>query len=86
VGTATLSWEAPTQYTDGAALTDLAGYIVYWGLSSGIYPNSVTLDNPGLTTYVVDNLSNGTYYFATKAFNSEGVESAFSSEASKTIP
>jgi hypothetical protein len=86
VGTATVSWEAPTQYTDGAPLADLAGYIVYWGLSSGIYPNSVTLDNPGLTSYVVENLSSGTYYFSAKSFNSEGVESAFSSEASKTIP
>ncbi len=43
--------------------------------------------NPGIATFVVDNLSGGaTYYFAVKAINSEGVESAFSNEASKSIP
>src|SRR5438309_11629995 len=30
-GTATLSWLAPTTNTDGAALTDLAGYVIYYG-------------------------------------------------------
>ncbi len=37
-GTATLSWTPPTQNTDGSPLTDLAGYRVYWGTSSGNYP------------------------------------------------
>ncbi len=30
-GSATLSWTPPTLNTDGSALTDLAGYNVYWG-------------------------------------------------------
>ena len=43
--------------------------------------------NPGLATFVVDNLTRGTtYYFAVKALNSNDVESAFSNEASKLIP
>jgi hypothetical protein len=86
-GSATLSWIPPTQYTDGSPLTDLAGYVVYWGTGSGNYQNSTTLTNPGLTAYVVDNLLAGTtYFFATKAYNSNGLESSFSNEASKTIP
>ena len=85
-GAATLSWTAPTQNTDGTALTDLAGYKVYWGTSSGNYSSSVTLNNPGLTSYVVDTLSSGTYYFSVSALNSSGVESVLSNEASKTIP
>jgi hypothetical protein len=85
-GSATLSWQPPTQNTDGSALRDLAGFKVYWGTAQGTYPNSVTLDNPGLATYVVGNLVPGTYFFVVTAFNSAGAESSRSNTASKTIP
>ncbi len=75
----------PTTNTDGSPLTNLAGYKVYWGPSQGTYPNSVTLNNPGLTSYVVGNLAPGTYFFAATALNSAGVESSFSGVGSKTI-
>jgi hypothetical protein len=86
-GTATLSWMPPTENTDGSPLTDLAGFNIYWGTSPANYSNSVTIANPGLTTYVVDNLLPGnTYYFTTTAFNSDDLESTFSNVTSKTIP
>ena len=85
-GTATLSWTAPTQNEDGTPLTDLAGYKLYWGTTPGNYPNSVTIDNPGLTTFVVENLVSGTYEFVATAFNTSGVESQFSNTATKTVP
>ncbi len=85
-GTATLSWVAPTQRTDGSALTNLAGYKVYWGQTQGSYPNVATISNPGTTTYVIDNLGSGTWYFVMTAYDSSGVESSFSNAASKTIP
>lgn len=85
-GSATLSWTAPTKNTDGTALTNLAGYIVYWGTTSGSYSHSVSLNNPGLTSYVIDGLAAGTYYFALQAVDSSGVQSSFSNQASKTIP
>ena len=85
-GSAVLSWQPPTQNADGSPLTNLAGYKVYWGTSPGSYPNSVTLNNPGLTTYVVDNLVSGTYYFVVTALNTLGAESQMSNSASKTIP
>jgi hypothetical protein len=85
VGSATLSWLPPTTNTDGSALTNLAGYRIYWGPAQGNYPNSTTLSNPGLTSYVISNLSPGTYYFVATAYNSAGVESTFSGVASKTI-
>jgi hypothetical protein len=84
-GSATLSWLPPTTNTDGSALTNLAGYKVYWGTSQGNYTNSVTVMNPGLATYVVGNLTPNTYYFTVTALNSAGVESVFSNAASKTI-
>ncbi|MDH3432879.1 MAG: putative Ig domain-containing protein, partial [Gammaproteobacteria bacterium] len=37
LGSVTLSWIAPTQNEDGTALTDLAGYKIYWGTTSGSY-------------------------------------------------
>ncbi len=84
-GTATVSWEAPTQTTQGAALTDLAGYRIYYGLTETDLTQSVQLDNVGTQTYVVDNLGTGTWYFAVKAVTSVGVESPLSEIVSKTI-
>jgi hypothetical protein len=85
-GSATLSWTPPTTNTDGTPLTNLAGYKIYWGPTAGNYPNSVSLTNPGLTSYVVSNLVPGTYFFVATAVNSVGAESVFSAPASKTIP
>ena len=85
LGTATLTWLPPTTNTDGSPLTNLAGYKIYWGTSQGNYPNSTTLTNPGLTSYVVTDLAPGTYLFVATAYNSAGVESTFSGVASKTI-
>ena len=85
-GSATLSWQPPTQNQDGSPLTNLAGFRVYWGTSPGTYPNSVLLSNPGLTTYVVGNLVAGTHYFTMTAVNASGIESAKATPASKTIP
>ena len=85
LGSVTLTWTAPTQNEDGSALTDLAGYKLYWGTTPGVYPNSVTLDNPSLTTYVVDNLVPGTYEFVATSFNEAGVESRYSGAATKVV-
>jgi Putative Ig domain len=84
-GSATLSWMPPTENTDGSPLTNLAGYKVYWGMQQGSYPNSVTLNNPGLTSYVVENLGQGTYFFVATTLNALGAESSFSGAAMKTI-
>ena len=55
------------------------------GTRSGAYTNSVTIDNPGITTYVVDNLAPGTYEFVATAFNRSGIESVYSNPASMEI-
>ena len=82
-GSATLSWDAPTTYTDGTPLTDLAGYKVYMGTSSGNYTTVVDVGN--VATYVVSNLAPDTYFFVVTAYDSASNESSFSNEASKTI-
>jgi hypothetical protein len=84
-GTATLSWLPPTQNTDGSSLTDLTGFQVLYGHSPDDLSESVTLTNPSLNSYVVENLSSGTWYFTVVALNSAGVSSPLSNLASKTI-
>ena len=85
-GSATLSWTLPTTRTDGSALTNLAGFRIYYGNSPGSYPTMISVGNPTLTTYVVTNLISGTYYFVATAVDSAGVESAYTNPVSTTIP
>jgi hypothetical protein len=82
---ANLSWTPVTQNTDGTALQDLAGYKVYYGNAPYAFTTEVTLANPNATSYVVNDLGTGTWYFAITAYTSSGSESAYSNIASKTI-
>lgn len=84
-GAATLSWTPPTQNSDGTTLMNLAGYEILYGRSSNNLDQTVSLTNPSLSTYVVDNLTSGTWFFAVMARNSGGVTSPLSNVASKTI-
>lgn len=86
MGSATLSWLPPTQNADGSVLVNLSGYRIHYGTSSSALNQTTTLNNPGLTRYVVEDLSPATYYFALKALTSSGTESALSKTVSKTIP
>lgn len=85
-GTATLSWTAPTTNTDGSALTDLAGYYVYYGTSPSSMSKVVNLSNAGTTNYTVSNLASGSWYFAVAAYTTSGLDSALSGTLSKAIP
>jgi hypothetical protein len=80
---ATLSWVAPTTNVDGTPLTDLAGYKIHYGTASGNYSSAINVGNT--TTSAVSNLNDGaTYYFAVTAYDTSGMESAYSNEVSKT--
>ncbi len=88
----TLTWEPPTANTDDTALTDLAGYRLYWGASTGAYTNNQDLgmascaDMAGTMTctYTLTGLDAGTYFFAVTAYNVGGYESVRSNEATAT--
>lgn len=85
-GTATLSWQAPQTKADGSALTDLAGYRIYYGTASGSYSSTITIADPSTTTYTIQNLAaSNTYFFVLRAFDKNGLESNPTPEASKTI-
>ena len=64
---------------------NLNGYKIYYGTSSKNYTQTITISNPGLTSYVIDSLPPGTYFFSVTATTSNGVQSGYSPEASTTI-
>ena len=84
-GSAALSWAAPTSNSDGSALTDLAGYHVYYGTSSNLLNQDQSVSDANATSATVGSLAAGTWYFAVAAVNSGGVEGDLSNVASKTI-
>ena len=84
-GSATLSWSAPMQNTDGSALTDLAGFKVYHGTSATALNEVVQLEGSTSSGYTYSQLTAGTHYFAVSAYTAGGTESALSALGSKTI-
>ncbi len=83
-GQVTISWDAVTTNSDGSPITDLAGYRILHGTTSGAYSDSVTL---GLvTSYVWDGLLPGfTHYFVVQAFDTSNQFSGNSAEAAKAF-
>jgi hypothetical protein len=69
LGSVTLNWVPPTHNSDGSPLRGLAGYVIYYGRRSGTYTDEIRIENPGITSYVVMNLSPATYYFVATSFN-----------------
>jgi hypothetical protein len=81
----TLSWNPPTENEDGTQLMDLAGYKLYWGNTPGNYTKSVRIENPGISSYVVENLPAGTMEFVATSFNDDGIESEYSNPMRKVV-
>jgi len=74
-----LNWTASTA-------TDVAGYKVYRGTSSGNYTTTISLNSP-VTTYNDTGLAPGTiYFYVVTTVSTSGVESVFSNEVQVSIP
>jgi serine protease len=84
-GSASVSWVKPTRNADGSTLTNLAGFKVVFGNSASSLSQSKAVNNASATSTSIAALASGTWYFAVRAVNSNGVESANSAVASKTI-
>jgi hypothetical protein len=82
---ATLEWTVPTTQTDGAMLADLAGYRIHYGKSASTLDKTIEVRNPTISSYVVEGLAPGTYYFAVTAFTSRNRESERSNAGRKQI-
>jgi len=74
-----LNWTASTA-------TDVAGYKVYRGTSSGNYTTTISLNSP-VTSYNDQGLATGTtYFYVVTTVSTSGVESVFSNEVQVVIP
>ena len=72
----TLAWDPNPE-------TDLLGYRIHYGTSSGVYGTSIEVGRQ--TTYTVTGLPAGNYYFAITAYNTSWMESGYSNEVSADL-
>jgi len=85
-GSAKVTWVAPTQNSNGTALTDLAGYTVFYGTDASALTSSAQVANPQALSYTVTGLATGTtWYFAVAAWSSAGQQSVLSAVSRKTL-
>ena len=81
-GTAILAWNAPTTDAGGGTLTGLAGYQVFHGTTSGIYPDMQDVGN--VLTYSWIGLVPGqTHFFVVRAYDPSNNLGPVSNEISK---
>jgi hypothetical protein len=76
-GSVTLAWDPNSE-------SNLAGYILLYGTTSGVYTTQVDVGN--LTSWTVAGLIDGQhYYFVVKAYNVSGLQSALSTEVETIV-
>lgn len=78
-----VTWNAVTTNSDASPISDLAGYKVKYGTTSGVYTTTVDVGNT--TTHSFVGMTSGTYYFVVTAYDYSGNESSPSSEVIKTV-
>jgi hypothetical protein len=77
--------QTPRLQWDASPSANVAGYIVYYGVTSGALANSVDVGNS--TQWVLDGLEPGlTYYFNVKAYNTSGLLSSPAVQVSYDVP
>jgi hypothetical protein len=85
-GSFTLKWTAPVARTDGTplSLSDISGFFVYYGKSSGNYTSFVDVPDGTATSVTVTDVPVGTWYVVMTTYDDSGRESAYSAEITKT--
>ena len=78
---ATVTWSPPAAST----ASQVAGYRVYYGTSVATMTKSVDVQDAGATSYVIDNLSSGTWYFAIAAYDASKEQSPLSPVVEVTL-
>jgi hypothetical protein len=92
---ARLTWQAPTQYTNGSPMakctsqTDagpcLRSYTVHRGVSATALSDSRAVDNRDALGYTWTGLTTGTHFFGARAVLGDGTSSDVSNTVSKVI-
>ncbi len=82
---ATLSWDPPRRNVDGSRIENPGGYLIYYGTTPTNLSVVIRIPDPYVTTYTVDRLRPGTYYFRIVAVTDTGIKGIASPTVSKTI-
>jgi hypothetical protein len=84
---ADLSWVAPSEREDGTglALSEIAGYRIYYGTKTGVYQNYIVINDHTVEQTQIADVPAGTYYVVMTAIDTEGRESDYSSEVVVTV-
>lgn len=85
IQTAIVSWTAPTTNTDGTAYTNPGGYRVQYGRTASTLDTSAYIQDPAARTWTSPALAVGSWSFAVRAYNAQGLESEISNVASKVM-
>lgn len=87
-GQTKLTWKSPTTNEDGSPLTNLAGFILHCGKSSGVYGRPVVIPNPAATTHPIAGVCTGVgiRFVVVTAYNTAGHESVLSNEVKFRFP
>jgi Putative Ig domain len=81
----TLNWEPPSENTNGSEASQLIGYYIYYGTNPDELTQWVIAWGAQTSSFAVENLAPGTYYFSVRAYNWLGIESAPSATVSTNI-
>lgn len=76
-----LSWAAPSEREDGAALnlSEIGGYRIYYGTEAGVYSDSIDVNDPTATDFTVQGiLPAGDYFVVMTTIDYNGRESLWS--------
>ena len=86
-GTITLAWTAPVTRENGAplSLSEIGGFRIYYGESVASYSKIADVTDGTATTATIIDVPAGNYFIVMTAYDTEGRESRFSPEVSKTV-
>lgn len=84
-GKAELQWDIPAKRADGSPLTDLAGYVLYYGDDPKAYAHVIKISGATKNGYVVRSLPAGKFYFSVAAYTQSGEQSGLSAPIAKDI-
>jgi hypothetical protein len=74
------------------AEADAAGYVIHWGLASGVYTHALDVGDPtpdedGIVSFTLDDVAvTGAIYVALTSYDGSATMSALSNELSATVP
>jgi hypothetical protein len=82
---ATITWTPPPPDPSAPPAKDLAGYRIYYGTSAAGMTHVANVNNPTSTSYMIDNLSAGTWYFAIASYDADQSQSILSPTVAVTL-